>query len=654
MKTKTHLIKSLGSTALAVTLLLAGAGTCLAESFSQIGEPTNDGGILYMPNNYTAEPGESNTIEVIVGEAGFPSNEWIRTFEAVVNFDPDHIEFDSEPFDFSGTPLEGHISSTQVNINDDGDQLAIGFVLNSGEAQQLNVDDVVFRLKASIPAEVNPGTDIVLRINNILIGYQSTPDGPVLESSVTTISSGKIIIPGGIQCAGVDCGDGGACNVVTGQCVCYTGYEGVDCGQCSQGYLKSPDGSCQLDILYALESIILTFDKETIGRLSTDEKAEAYTSAYLMLNSLDAEGAILNVEGMPLTVPAPDGALDCNAAPVDCLNDMTNGLKNLIQGLAGQPVAVERLATTPGLLKLNSTSGNTDGSLVGIDTTSGAIQIYPGLEYDIFLHPSDSYRLITVGKFDDGSAIQLNYNQVEWMPQPMNRLNNSALNGGLLEKGDAPGKGPLYVQVKKSTGQTISSNQIVVDVPAGAIIEYLRLMGAGSIVRGDRVTLNIKVSDVEGIGDISDMRTNLVRSGGSSYQEISEDPSAVWFTATPAMGDAVVADTGTDAGLAFIVLNLPVEIPQDAALVDGPYKLILQLTDSAGRVTNSILSVTLGEKATGDVNADGKINMLDVLISFRIANGSLSATPAMKTSADLNADGKVTMIDVLLLFRQLN
>lgn len=55
----------------------------------------------------------------------------------------------------------------------------------------------------------------------------------------------------------------------------------------------------------------------------------------------------------------------------------------------------------------------------------------------------------------------------------------------------------------------------------------------------------------------------------------------------------------------------------------------------------------------GDVNADSKLTMDDIKMSFKIVNGSIKPTQLQKKIADMNIDGSVTMMDVILLFNHL-
>ncbi|HEY3285356.1 MAG TPA: dockerin type I repeat-containing protein [Armatimonadota bacterium] len=59
-----------------------------------------------------------------------------------------------------------------------------------------------------------------------------------------------------------------------------------------------------------------------------------------------------------------------------------------------------------------------------------------------------------------------------------------------------------------------------------------------------------------------------------------------------------------------------------------------------------------GTPLVGDVNADGKVSIVDVVQALRLVAGLPATGTVDKTAADLDADGKVTVKDVVQLLRQ--
>lgn len=73
---------------------------------------------------------------------------------------------------------------------------------------------------------------------------------------------------------------------------------------------------------------------------------------------------------------------------------------------------------------------------------------------------------------------------------------------------------------------------------------------------------------------------------------------------------------------------------------------------SAGKVADVSLTNVDNEALPGlkgAVNADGTINLLDVVLCHRIASGTIAGTPTQRQAADVNGDGKVTREDAVAL-----
>ena len=54
----------------------------------------------------------------------------------------------------------------------------------------------------------------------------------------------------------------------------------------------------------------------------------------------------------------------------------------------------------------------------------------------------------------------------------------------------------------------------------------------------------------------------------------------------------------------------------------------------------------------GDVNGDGKVNLLDATLALKAAVGLLTLTPAQSAAADIDGGGKVDIRDATLILRK--
>ena len=635
---------------------------------------------LYISTDYKSNAGESDYISIKAGKAMTNLSALRVTFTAPSSM------VDMVSISKDGMVLQGASFTTSTPGTG---QFSVIFTIPSPIAT-VSDNAVLFKMLVSLKSTLNQGDTVVIsRVDNSV-------NSRITENAITrvpTFTDGKITI-GTTEdvCKTKNCGEHAACDQTTGNCVCFKGYDQTYlCNACSSGYTGYPD--CKVDVLSNVTGIVLTFSKDTISKLTMPDRVQAYSSAYVLINSsaaastaaivgpplIPAKTNTITVDGQPVNLESSPAGANEKAKVIDLADDLATKLEGLVIDINPDPgittnvriVNVLKYPNIPGLLKLTATVDNPDGSLDGITTNSGEIIIVPGLEKKIVLNPAASYQLRVIGKNNidtDVSALDINFNNLKWQPQPVNRLDSSALAGGLLEKGDKSGVTPLYAQVEKANGSKIDSNQITVEVPSGPIVEYIHIVGSDPIVRSGRILLSTKISDVDQISDIKDIMTSIVRSTQTTYAGIQGDASAVWFTATPVITEVAATENGTQETPAegeeeppatpvtenYRIYSIPVEVPQDENMTDGPYKLILELTDNAGHVASSVLPINIGAVATGDVDGNGKVNMLDIIAAFQIANGTnTTPTQSQLQAADLDKNGKVTMLDVITLFNQL-
>jgi hypothetical protein len=259
---------------------------------------------------------------------------------------------------------------------------------------------------------------------------------------------------------------------------------------------------------------------------------------------------------------------------------------------------------------------------------------------------------MVVADYANGRTERLLSTDVTWVNTPMNYLEQASLDTGLLTFGDIAGQSAVVAQFENVDTTVITSNSLMVTVEAGPVIDFIHRIGSGPITQGSQIDLQMKVTDVDTIADIQDISIYIVDSVFDTYNQINSDPAATWFTATTYPSLIVVADEGTEGVLVFKTYNLPVDIPIDSNLFDGDYKLIISITDTDNHTLNHVYPIYIGELASGDVNGDAVVNMIDVILAFQIAAGTITPTSAQLDAADINGQGGVTMVDVILLFQQ--
>ena len=626
---------------------------------------------LYIPTDYT---GLSDGVGEVQVKAGVAISK-LRSLDLTLLFDPTQMEiYNNGTLTISGDPLDGKEAPDILAQNN---TFQVRYTLSAGV--DIDANQTLFRLPVHIKKEVVGPTAIsIFNTGTVTIKMDATPNtNPPVDVTYTSprFSSGKIAVLAA-TCT-PDCGEYGSCNPTTKTCECNLGYMGSACKQCAAGYTGYP--KCMWDIFSNLKGVILTLSPDTISKLTVDERKKAYSSAYVIFEK----------------VPPFTGKIKLGTAEYDisCTSHASNDLEKIREcatAFAGNMQDTDP-AIGPGW-KASVVDGMSGvvklwpqdpiATLDGISTTSGDVLIVPGMEYTMILDPLASYQTRAIGVLDSTTYVDpahpvqilstshivkdLTFNDVKWVPQPVNRLKSSALNGGLLERGDEVGTGPLYVELTKSDLSKVQSNGLTVEVPGGPVINYVKIGGSASLERGAQANLSVRVSDVDTISDIKDIRTSIVRSTKTTYQEIMANAKqGDIFTITPfdmtelaainttAQPGATPATTATVAQN-YKVYSIPVEIPQDPNLVDGDYQLLLEISDTAGHMSTQVLPIHIGKAATGDVNGDGKINMLDVILAYQIANGKITPTQSQIEAANLDGKGNITMLDVVLLFNKVN
>ena len=684
---------------------------------TQTGSLSNDNFALYIPNDYEAQAGDTVLLEVKVGTGDWGTNEKIFGFStAKFSFNPNQISFASgNIFEFDGTRFAGLASIISELVYENELRLAFGD-LTPGGGVTLSENDIIFKMRGVLDANLNPGVDIVTISNTDLV-----IEGEVTTLSLDTNNFGDGVITIAVApCTSVDwqCPDftEGVCNAAnqeTRGCTLISN----DCNDGPDGIYGKPDvarlctcdaddwqtsctnwGACEQDSKQYrtctlpdtcvarsstplsppvsqdcglnVDGLILSLAQDELNRLdqlpenANQEKRDAFSAAYLMVNSSNALGHTITFHGLVGVSDVEIIGDDCGIE-LDCINDIvrdaSDGLLNTleVEDDGGNPlIMASEVPNMAGVIKLEPTVHNLLG-WIDMSTTAGDVRILPALENVMTISPTASISLQVVGKFIDGSAQNLSFNQVTWSPQPINQLDNAQLIGGILERGDVAGETSLEAVVQKDEG-SVHSNQIRVNVPRGPIIEPVFIEGAGSIEPDDQFYLNARVSDVDQISDIANIQTLLIDSDYNTYDEIMANAGQGDFiTINPYIDDVEVSEEGDDGegeagggdevGENYRIYRIPVYVP--ANVFEGSYKLVLEIIDTAGFTAHAVIPIYIGAAVWGDVDSDGFFNMADVIRAFEISVDPFTATAREKAAADVVSPlGSVNLADVKTLF----
>jgi hypothetical protein len=114
-------------------------------------------------------------------------------------------------------------------------------------------------------------------------------------------------------------------------------------------------------------------------------------------------------------------------------------------------------------------------------------------------------------------------------------------------------------------------------------------------------------------------------------------PPYKWELYAGTLPDGLALDT------TGIISGIPTSI--DSAL------FTIQVTDSTARHHRKDFSIVIREAQKGDVNVDGRIDVLDVMSTVDIMIGFLKPTPVQSWSANFNGDGSINVLDVVQIIR---
>lgn len=442
-----------------------------------------------------------------------------------------------------------------------------------------------------------------------------------------------------------------------------------------------------------ISKLRVTFDKNTENKLPDLVVKNAHKSVIVAIHNAAAAGQTMVVEGQTVNITLPAGVYSNEISKVAAITAALKvSIETLHNSLAQQIVNVTTIDSRPGMLILQPLHQNADTDLdkiedidengiidIGTTALEKDVAILPTYEDAVPLPGSETYGLRVIAEYDNGATKLLPPTQFKWTNTPVNYLEQSLLDSGLIKLGQTSGTSTVVAEFKNADNSVVQSNYLTITVDSGPAIEFVRRIGSGSVTKGTRINLQTKITDVNNIADIKSIATSLVFSNFNTYAKINDDPGAIWFSATtfldevtvdsqspapvvtpPAAGDgttpvvpAIPPAQVTQSSLKYKTYNIPVEIPVDQNLFDGLYKLVLTVSDTDNHTLNYVFPIRIGQIGAGDVNGDGVTNMIDVILAFQIAAGILpNPTPAQLLGANVDGIGGVTLVDVILLFNK--
>jgi len=307
------------------------------------------------------------------------------------------------------------------------------------------------------------------------------------------------------------------------------------------------------------------------------------------------------------------------------------------------------------------------GTTAGV-AANGTSTSYPGI-----------YNFYNIGAFDsaDGSAV---LKGLDWASQtgsygrPWNTVSKSIIGGAefLGKSYISVGQNTLYTQKFNVTNTScLYSHQYMTNVQAPAsecltnynayknndllsssmvfeIPVYKNMPNSACSKPADSGNPNnwLKTLTVDGYALTPTFAVNTT----SSYSLIVPDTvSSINVSATTVNSNATISGTGS-IELALGTNKISINVKAQNGNIRIYTLTVVRGTASDTTTDSSTSDVTSG---TGDVNGDGKINVLDIVKLQRIIVGLETADSAMLAVADLNGDGKITVLDIVKIQRHI-
>lgn len=305
------------------------------------------------------------------------------------------------------------------------------------------------------------------------------------------------------------------------------------------------------------------------------------------------------------------------------------------------------------------------GTTAGI-AANGSSSEYPGI-----------YNYYNIGAYDsaDGSAV---LKGLDWASKtgsygrPWNTISKSIIGGAQFLGASyiSVGQNTLYTQKFNVTNQScLFSHQYMTNVqaPASECLTNYRaysnnnLLGS-SMVFEIPIYLNmpeVACSKPADSGNPNNWLKSLTVDGYSLTPSFSVNETTEYSLIVPETIEQIVVSAST------VNSNAKIAGTGTINLAVGTNKITINVTAQNGNLRTYTLTVVRGAAsdtttesspstlALGDINSDGKINVLDIVKLQRIIVGLETADENVMAVGDLNVDGKISVLDIVRIQRHI-
>ncbi len=180
-------------------------------------------------------------------------------------------------------------------------------------------------------------------------------------------------------------------------------------------------------------------------------------------------------------------------------------------------------------------------------------------------------------------------------------------------------------------------------------IDSIRLEGNLGIAEGATETIFVRLRHFNTFIDLADIEINLLRGHHTSVEDIPDDVQHFEIELVP---EEILL---SNAGLNTALFEIPFLVPILDDLRDGPHTIRIIANNSNGldgiNIVTGLLNVYVGTPQPGDANLDGKVDLVDAVMTARFLSGTVAPDSLQIFATDIDRSGVITLRDFLDFFR---
>jgi hypothetical protein len=189
---------------------------------------------------------------------------------------------------------------------------------------------------------------------------------------------------------------------------------------------------------------------------------------------------------------------------------------------------------------------------------------------------------------------------------------------------------------------------VIVDESLPEIIS-VRTTGNAAAAKGSHQDLFVEVKNVSGADQLDRMEVSLV---GGEFLKVSDLESAINLQTFSVLQTGATPSFEVAEGSKSALLSISLLIPDLIDLPEGKNTIFVKIFNNKGDVAKAVYPINIGIPATGDLNNDGRLSLVDAVTAMKIFSGSILPNGVQMMSLDLNGNTRVDLLDVVGVFRR--